>query len=159
MNKLIIYCYVFPMKWVLERHVPTRSPTGGWHGWFYINPALPACQVSCCQNNVALSELVLLPGCGISEIPLSIFYRPHKWKASAHVRPQKMRTTGMFQRPRRTFFQHHSQALCMLLFLICQLLIAQPVIATALGEAAIFYRGLAYRADNMKRNLLAFSFI
>ena len=48
---------------------------------------------------------VLLLGCGIAEIPLSKYiYQLHKWKASAPVCLQKLRTCFVFQQLVQLFF-------------------------------------------------------
>ena len=66
------------------------------------------------------------------------------------VRPQKMRTGRIFQQSVRHFFffflggrgRHYSLAFFLSFFRDCQLLIARPIVAIAVGKAAIFHSGL-----------------
>ena len=102
-----------------------------------------------------------LRNCGNSA---KYIYQPHKYKAAVPVRLQKMRMGHIFQQPVQPFlffflFQYYaySQVLSVWLFMIGQLLKAQPIVAIVSEKVAIFHRGLNGHGEQTKRSGLCFS--
>ena len=67
--------------------------------------------------------------------------------ARAPIHPQKMKMGSIFQQLVWLFLSfflclHYNQVVPVWLFMIGQLLIAQPMVAIVLGKAAIFHHGL-----------------